>query len=206
MDFWFGGEGEEGFSFFFKIGLHTQCAPTDCGGNLTDGFARLRLGHGGSSQNPEGGGRIRLHFFKSVRIGSARPRTAAVIQQTDSLRCGEATVGVLRESTGENGFARLRASHGSCVGESSRGRTDSFAFFFSLGKRKIKVSIPSSRDRATVHRTVALKCSNPPPNAEKDQSERIGLFLVGEDGFEPSKRNAADLQSVPFGHSGTPPY
>ena len=32
-----------------------------------------------------------------------------------------------------------------------------------------------------------------------------GFFLVGEDGFEPSKRNAADLQSVPFGHSGTPP-
>ena len=48
-----------------------------------------------------------------------------------------------------------------------------------------------------------------PPNthyAEKDQSERIGLFLVGEDGFDPSKRYAADLQSVPFGHSGTPPY
>ena len=33
----------------------------------------------------------------------------------------------------------------------------------------------------------------------------VGLFVVGEDGFEPSKRNAADLQSVPFGHSGTPP-
>ena len=33
----------------------------------------------------------------------------------------------------------------------------------------------------------------------------FGLFVVGEDGFEPSKRNAADLQSVPFGHSGTPP-
>ena len=32
------------------------------------------------------------------------------------------------------------------------------------------------------------------------------LLLVGEDGFEPSKRYAADLQSVPFGHSGTPPY
>ena len=30
-------------------------------------------------------------------------------------------------------------------------------------------------------------------------------YLVGEDGFEPSKRYAADLQSVPFGHSGTPP-
>ena len=30
--------------------------------------------------------------------------------------------------------------------------------------------------------------------------------LVGEDGFEPSKRNATDLQSAPFGHSGTLPY
>ena len=55
----------------------------------------------------------------------------------------------------------------------------------------------------------AFNLSNPPskyPNAQKDQSKRIGLFVVGEDGFEPSKRNAADLQSVPFGHSGTPPY
>ncbi len=34
----------------------------------------------------------------------------------------------------------------------------------------------------------------------------ISCFVVGEDGFEPSKRYAADLQSVPFGHSGTPPY
>ena len=32
------------------------------------------------------------------------------------------------------------------------------------------------------------------------------LFLVGEDGFEPSKALPADLQSVPFGHSGIPPY
>ena len=31
-------------------------------------------------------------------------------------------------------------------------------------------------------------------------------FLVGEDGFEPSKRSATDLQSAPFGHSGTLPY
>ena len=29
--------------------------------------------------------------------------------------------------------------------------------------------------------------------------------MVGEDGFEPSKRDATDLQSAPFGHSGTPP-
>ena len=41
---------------------------------------------------------------------------------------------------------------------------------------------------------------------EKSTCECKCFFLVGEDGFEPSKRNAADLQSVPFGHSGTPPY
>ena len=42
---------------------------------------------------------------------------------------------------------------------------------------------------------------------KKDQHPKVLVFfLVGEDGFEPSKRNAADLQSVPFGHSGTPPY
>ena len=41
---------------------------------------------------------------------------------------------------------------------------------------------------------------------KKSACKASGFFLVGEDGFEPSKRNAADLQSVPFGHSGTPPY
>ena len=30
--------------------------------------------------------------------------------------------------------------------------------------------------------------------------------MVGEDGFEPSKRNVTDLQSAPFGLSGTPPF
>ena len=32
-----------------------------------------------------------------------------------------------------------------------------------------------------------------------------GCFMVEGDGFEPSKRDATDLQSAPFGHSGTPP-
>ena len=31
-------------------------------------------------------------------------------------------------------------------------------------------------------------------------------FLMGRDGFEPSKQVAADLQSVPFGHSGICPF
>ena len=31
-------------------------------------------------------------------------------------------------------------------------------------------------------------------------------FLVGRGGFEPPKELPADLQSAPFGHSGTYPY
>ena len=31
------------------------------------------------------------------------------------------------------------------------------------------------------------------------------FYLVGRDGFEPSKAVPADLQSAPFGHSGTYP-
>ena len=39
---------------------------------------------------------------------------------------------------------------------------------------------------------------NAPPTGE--------TFLVEEGGFEPPKRIATDLQSAPFGHSGTPPF
>ena len=37
-------------------------------------------------------------------------------------------------------------------------------------------------------------------------TKRSDLVLVGAGGFGPPKRNATDLQSAPFGHSGTPPY
>ena len=41
---------------------------------------------------------------------------------------------------------------------------------------------------------------------KKDFANAKSFFLVEEGGFEPPKLEAADLQSVPFGHSGTPPY
>ena len=47
------------------------------------------------------------------------------------------------------------------------------------------------------------------PRAAETQKERPlkrSFLLVEEDGFEPSKAKPADLQSVPFGHLGTPPY
>ena len=49
--------------------------------------------------------------------------------------------------------------------------------FHFLSEMKIKVSMRSSPHRATVHRTVALNCSNP-PSIQKDQSKRIGLFVA----------------------------
>ncbi len=46
------------------------------------------------------------------------------------------------------------------------------------------------------------------PIAKKSWSKRHKACssVVEEDGFEPSKAKPADLQSVPFGHLGTPPY
>ncbi len=42
-------------------------------------------------------------------------------------------------------------------------------------------------------------------NQKTATPDGITVFLVEEGGFEPPKRNATDLQSAPFGHSGTPP-
>ena len=39
-------------------------------------------------------------------------------------------------------------------------------------------------------------------NGQKPQFQAV---LVGESGFEPLKSSTTDLQSAPFGHSGTPP-
>ena len=49
------------------------------------------------------------------------------------------------------------------------------------------------------------RLSNPPSDEKKQPHLRL-LFLVEEDGFEPSKSKTTDLQSAPFGHLGTPPY
>ena len=65
---------------------------------------------------------------------------------------------------------------------------------------------PASSDSPPDCRILDLRIRPPAIQTHKKTNpERIGLFVVGEDGFDPSKRNAADLQSVPLGHSGTPP-
>ena len=46
-----------------------------------------------------------------------------------------------------------------------------------------------------------------PPSAKNHRKRYVACGdVVEEGGFEPPKRNATDLQSAPFGHSGTPPY
>ena len=37
------------------------------------------------------------------------------------------------------------------------------------------------------------------------KADFLFLLLMGGEGFEPSKASPADLQSVPFGHSGIHP-
>ena len=51
-----------------------------------------------------------------------------------------------------------------------------------------------------VRQMVAFECLNPYskyPNAQKDQSERIGLFVVGEDGFASLRRSHGPANSPP---------
>ena len=38
------------------------------------------------------------------------------------------------------------------------------------------------------------------------KTDNVGLKRMGRGGFEPPKQFAADLQSVPFGHSGICPF
>ena len=47
--------------------------------------------------------------------------------------------------------------------------------------------------------------SNPPDIMKKHTTKVVCLFMVEEGGFEPPKLQATDLQSAPFGHSGTLP-
>ena len=51
------------------------------------------------------------------------------------------------------------------------------------------------------------KARKPLVSLQKNIAEHFSsAMMVGEGGFEPPKSLTADLQSVPFGHSGIPPY
>ncbi len=50
--------------------------------------------------------------------------------------------------------------------------------------------------------------SNPPLHSKNktDTAKAMSVLLVGAGGFEPPKALPTDLQSAPFGHSGTLPH
>ena len=51
------------------------------------------------------------------------------------------------------------------------------------------------------------KARKPLVSLEKNIAEHFcSAMMVGEGGFEPPKALLTDLQSAPFGHSGTHPY
>ena len=85
-----------------------------------------------------------------------------------------------------------------------------FDFHFLPCGKKIEVSPPLSRRRTICHRHIVFRWVRIRlPNTHTSKKHHpLGwcFLLVGEGGFEPPKRYAADLQSVPFGHSGIPPY
>ena len=73
---------------------------------------------------------------------------------------------------------------------------DGFAF---LRKSHGPANVPPVRPLGRPFRTH--------PQIENEQPPAgVTHFLVEEDGFEPSKAKPADLQSVPFGNLGTPPF
>ena len=71
------------------------------------------------------------------------------------------------------------------------------------GTRYTMVSIPSSRNRAGVHRTPAFNYSSPTYISKKRPPVRAASFLVREMGLEPTRHNHTHLKRacLPFQHS-----
>ena len=57
----------------------------------------------------------------------------------------------------------------------------------------------------TLERVKRIELSQPAWKAGALPLSYTRIFLVEGEGFEPSKSQITDLQSAPFGHSGTPP-
>ena len=68
---------------------------------------------------------------------------------------------------------------------------------------KVKAGPPDMENEA---RRLRKKDSRAQVLLKNTAEHFCSAVLVGEGGFEPPKALPADLQSVPFGHSGIPPY
>ena len=77
----------------------------------------------------------------------------------------------------------------------------SLACISSTGRAAIACGSPL---RSLTYRTAMFLTH--PAGTTKTRPDGRFFVVVGEDGFEPSKSLTTDLQSAPFGHSGTLPY
>ncbi len=57
----------------------------------------------------------------------------------------------------------------------------------------------------TLRKKLAVTAADFSENVKKPLHCKDFSIMVEGDGFEPSKSLTTDLQSAPFGHSGTPP-
>ena len=74
--------------------------------------------------------------------------------------------------------------------------------------RALPTELPGHFSRKPHAKWSGKRDSNPRPRAWKARALPTELFpqkMVEREGFEPSKASPADLQSAPFGHSGTSP-
>ena len=69
----------------------------------------------------------------------------------------------------------------------------------------IEVHALTTTHRVVLYRINAAGLPNPPAQNQKGQL-LLSLMLVGAGGFGPPKSLTTDLQSAPFGRSGTLPY
>ena len=73
----------------------------------------------------------------------------------------------------------------------------------SISRKQVELDLYRGQAVKQRHELFPSKCAN---KQEKTAKAFTLTVLVGEGGFEPPKALPADLQSVPFGHSGIPPY
>ena len=71
---------------------------------------------------------------------------------------------------------------------------------------RLRPAHPPAGGRRTSDLVFALRAGGSHPPEYKKIIQPFGWMMVEEGGFEPPKSVTTDLQSAPFGRSGTPPY
>ena len=172
----------------------------------------------GRAESPSHGFAVPAPFRQRGRRDGGRIATASV--RTGLAMTGFFTWGAVQGRAGRSGGRPLRRGTRGAVGRAdvgigpyewvidgavcggTHGCRPTRRYFVGGGQRR-----PPLRrgTRNAARRGVCVEENSEKRKSKKPIAFAIG-FLVGDGGFEPPKASPADLQSVPFGHSGNPPY